>query len=102
MSMMSFYVSSLDFLLHSARTLVIRDIAVFLVAVLLWKVFLNLFVCYSVELFGFFPPQFYSHFHRDRGSIPRVPHLIPWVGNLKALFLEPVAWPFRMHEKYVG
>ena len=55
MSMMSFYVSSLDFLLHSSRTLVIRDIAVLLVAVLLWKVFLNLFVCYSVELFGFFP-----------------------------------------------
>jgi hypothetical protein len=44
----------------------------------------------------------YIHSQRDRGTVPRAPHLIPWVGNLRALLLEPVAWPWAMHEKLVS
>lgn len=44
----------------------------------------------------------YIHSQRDRGTVPRAPHLIPWIGNLKALLLEPVAWPWATHEKLVS
>ncbi|CAE6534468.1 unnamed protein product [Rhizoctonia solani] len=41
----------------------------------------------------------YVHSRRYRGTVPHAPHLIPWVGNLKALLMEPVSWPRNMHEK---
>ena len=44
----------------------------------------------------------YLHSQRDRGTVPRAPHLIPWIGNLKALLLYPVAWPWQTHEKLVS
>ena len=47
-------------------------------------------------------PQIYAHSRRDRGTVPRAPHLIPWIGNLKALLLDPVYWPCQMLQKYVS
>ncbi|KDQ56865.1 hypothetical protein JAAARDRAFT_59091 [Jaapia argillacea MUCL 33604] len=36
---------------------------------------------------------------RDRGTVPRAPFWIPWVGNLKALIFDPVSWPTKMHDE---
>ncbi|KAJ1303618.1 hypothetical protein OPQ81_011801 [Rhizoctonia solani] len=41
----------------------------------------------------------YVYSRRDCGTVPRAPHIIPWVGNIKPLLIEPVSWLWEMHEK---
>jgi hypothetical protein len=89
------------FLLLSSRGLLSSAIPSFVIAFFLWKVTLSPWLSVII-LLNSVTAQLFIHSRRDRGTVPRAPHLIPWIGNLKALLFDPVTWLWQMHEKYVG